>query len=110
MLQITNHWNENAPPFNILTDSEEGVALSISNLDGLKSLSHLFNFIFHFIDIHLRPFEFKIIIESVLAFLNMMPQLLHPSNLNLNCFNDFLTSVCFTLGEFEHLFIVNELI
>jgi hypothetical protein len=73
MLKISDHRHEYAPSFNLLADADESTALSVVNFDRLKSLSHLFNLIFHLIDVHLIPFQFHIIIEPVLAFSDMLP-------------------------------------
>ena len=109
MLHVADERNKNTPSFDVVSDAEESVAFSILNLDRVQSSSHLFDFIFHLSQIHLTPFELQIVIESVLALFDVLPKLQHPSDLSINSFNYFLTAVGFTLLEFEHFFIINEL-
>jgi hypothetical protein len=73
MLKISDHGDKDAPSFDFLADTKESTALPVINLDGLKSLSHFLDLIFHFIDIHLGPLEFHIIVKSILTFLDMLP-------------------------------------
>ena len=110
MLEISDHGNEDAPSFYLLTDSEESAAFSVINFDWLKSLSHLFNLVFHLVDIHLGPFEFHVVIKSVLTFFDVFPQFFHPSDFNINGVKNLSTACSLAFGKFKHLFIVAEFV
>lgn len=110
VLEISDHGYEDTPSLDLLTDTEESAAFSIIDFDWLEALSHLLDFIFHFIDVHLSPLELHVIIESVLALFNVFPQLFHPTNFYVNGINNFGTSRSFALNELEHSFIVSELL
>lgn len=110
MLEIGDHWNENTPSFDFLTNTQKCAAFSVIDFEWLKTLSHFFNLIFHLINIHLCPFQLHIIIKSVLTFFNVLPQFFHPSNFNINGINDLCTTCCLAFSEFEHFFIVTEFI
>jgi hypothetical protein len=73
MLEIGDHWNEDTPSLDLLTDAQEGVALTIGNLNWLKAGSHFLDLVLHFIEVHLSPFEFQIVIKAILAFLDVLP-------------------------------------
>ncbi|EFX59905.1 hypothetical protein DAPPUDRAFT_126305, partial [Daphnia pulex] len=48
MLEVRDHWDEDAPSFDLFTDAHECVALTISNFDRLQASPHLLNFILDF--------------------------------------------------------------
>ena len=109
VLEIGDHGSEDAPTFDLFTDSGKGVALPVCNFDGLKAGPHFLYLVLHLSQIHLRPLELEIVVEPVLAFLYVLPQLLHPPHLYLDGLDDLLPTRCFALLEFEHFLIVYEL-
>ena len=46
MFEIGDHRNEDTPSLDFLTDTKESAALSIINLDRLKTLSHFLDLVF----------------------------------------------------------------
>jgi hypothetical protein len=110
VLKVSDHGNEDTPSLDFLTDTEEGAAFSVIDLDGLQTLSHLLDLIFHFINIHLSPLELHVIRESFLAFFDVLPQLFHPSNFDIDCVYELGTSCGLAFDKFEHCFIVPKLI
>lgn len=93
VLQVTDKWDEHCPSLDFFSDSGKSITFSISNLDGIETLSHFLDLVFHLIDIHLVPSEFQKLIESLFTFLDVFPEFLHPPNFSLNDFNDLLTSI-----------------
>jgi hypothetical protein len=57
----------------------------------------------------LGPLELEVVVEAVLAFLDVLPQLLHPSHLHLDRLDDLLAAGGFAFLELEHFLIVDEL-
>lgn len=88
MLEIGDHGDKDSPTFDVLTDTNKGITFTICDFNGLKSSSHFLDFILHFSEVHLGPLEFKIVIESVLAFFDVLPELLHPSDFYFNSLDD----------------------
>jgi len=110
VFKVGDHGDEDTPSLDFLTDTEESITSSISNLDGLQSSSHLFDLILHLSDIHVSPFQFQIVVESIVAFLDVLPKFKHPSDLNLDIFDDLIAACSLALREFEHLLVINELV
>jgi hypothetical protein len=110
VLEVTYHRYENTPTLYVLTNSQESVAFTICNLYRLKASTHLLYLILHLCQIHLSPFQLEILIKANVAFLNVLPEFLHPSNLNFNCINNLCASVGLTFGELEHFLVVNVFI
>lgn len=109
VLQVSDHRDEDRPTLDFFRDPQESVAFPVCDFDRLQSSSHFFDFILHFSEVHFSPVEFEIVIEPVLAFLDMDPQFFHPSDLDVDVLDDFLAAVGFAFLELEHLLVVNIL-
>ena len=108
MFHIADEGDKDTPSLDFIRNADEGVTLSVLDFDGIQASSHLFDLVLHLTKIHLTPFQFHVIVISVLAFFDMLPQFQHPADFNFNCFYDFLAAVGLTFREFKHLFIVNK--